>query len=246
MVINEIDAALANHASYEDKLALLVKYGNNAALIHSLKSRQDRQSRLTLDHELKRLRWKPGVALAQKEAKVKTEKKVVEAVSKIPLRVKNRFIDDTIPGENRLYPSVIEKAIQDRQKAINRREKAGRVLVEQADSIAPDRRAEMIRVQKEEHKIVMAATAVIQTWKQTGVLPSEGENYVEISDEKRGALEKEWTDSLRDLSRAKKSLVNWGKKGNQKKVDSYQEKIKSLDKRLNELAPILGKKRRGN
>lgn len=246
VVINEIDYALAHHASYEYKVSLFAKYGNNAALLKTFQSRKDRQIKEALDYQLRRLRWKPGVTLVNRNVEKSPGRFYERGFASQPIIDKLSDKAQEIAEEQLrpAYPPEIAKAIQERQKAVNQREAAGRKLTQDANTLTKRQRSDLIRIQRENHQVVVQKSAIIKEWRENGTLPSPTPLIEEIPEEDRENMEAEWTESLRSLSRAKKSIELWTKRDNETRILHFKDKYNQLDRRLDELAELLGKKRR--
>jgi len=240
--MNEIQAALKKKGNIKERVALYEKYGTDAGLKLAFRT-QINQRRIieTLDFHLKRLRWRPDIdKYIATPKKKKPGRKPADYTPPPPPYVEKK-------PEDSLYPDIIAKLIQDRAQAANLRDKAGRLLVQQAEGLGKIRRAALVAEQKTQHKIVVAKSAAINNWKDNGILPDVSEANPELSPEEIAAYEKKWLYYLKDLSRIRKSLRENNPESSKFREADYVKakfKFKKTNEALDELAKVLGKTRK--
>lgn len=217
--MNVIVHALRNNLPWEEKLRLFEEHGDKPWIVSQLRKQGPTwQSRSTLKRELQLLRWKKGLP------------KVAIAPSEVQLE-----IVAPSPQEDQLYPQEITKAIAIRARAINAREKAGRLLTQFYDQQTPEERAALHKEQKDQHQIVAEQTRLIQHFDQTGKVLKEGD----LTD--REELEKEWDKLRRQMSAYRKNVEKAQTEATRLKA---QQRLEEKTRRYEELRSILGKQKR--
>lgn len=215
--MNVIVAALRKNKAWAIKLELFETHGNQPMMARQFRAQGPTwQNKDLLDAQLELLRWKKG--LPQEPTLIEEEEE--EAIETI---------------SDRMFPEEIEQAIRIRSKAINQREKAGRQLTQLAEDMSQGDRAELIKIQKDQHAIVAEQTRIIQHWKQSGEI-LQADQMTE-----KEQLEKEWRLINSTLSRTRKA---WLEADHPPVKAKKKEKYDEMVKRQEELRIILGKQKR--
>lgn len=229
--MNEIQVALQRKAPYEVKLALFRKYHDpttQGGYIQSLDvSHPNRQARETLDYQLDKLKWRKDIDSATQAEKRKHT---------LHHRIKQTY------GIVSAYPPAIKKAVENRSRAANLRERAGRILVEKADSLSKAERADLISQQRTYHAVVVAETNIIDAWKASGKVPEAPKAPPpSLSPEKIESLTKERQYVMKQRSRYRGNLRKFTAKGDTERAEMYRKKMLVQHKRVLELNQLLGK-----
>jgi len=246
--MNVIQYALKTRLPYQKKLELFARHGNQPGLVQTLRRGENPQNKRILDFNLKRLRFKKGLPGADTSFSDLDSSITEEVAPGIIREAKNR---PTRPRKEKkhLYPDVISQALRERKTAINAREKAGRKLTDEAETLSKKERAILIDSQKTHHETVARLTGIIKAWEQAGELPepeqkeTEKEEKPVLSPKEKERLEKEWTEMLRIRSRARAGIKKWTGTDQKRRLQRHKDNLKRAQARIDTLRIILNKKR---
>lgn len=230
--MNEIIVLLKRKAHYHEQLEMFRKYHDpksQGGLMRTLDTKTPNlHQRNTLEYELKQMRWRKDIDDASQPNK------------RFTTFHQNTLAKRSVVPEHTLYPEPIRNAIELRSRAANRREQAGRKLVENADTLTKAERADLINQQKLQHKIVSEQSKIINNWKEHKILPDEPVPVKDIDPEKLEEWKKEWVIVSQRIRRAKKSIKKYTDAADPEKVEFYQKKMAKERIRYSELAVLLG------
>jgi len=246
--MNVIQYALKARLPYQKKLELFVRHGNQPGLVQTLRMGENPQNRRILDFNLKRLRFQKGLPDADTSFLDRDSSITEESAQGIIRKIK---IGPTRPKKEkkRFYPDVISRALRERKTAINAREKAGRKLTDEAETLSKEERAILIDSQKIQHETVSRLTGIIKAWEQAGELPepeqkeTKKEEKPVLSPKEKERLEKEWTEMLRIRSRARAGIKKWEGTNQKRRLQRHNDNLKRAQARIDTLRIILNKKR---